>query len=856
MTSVHKDPITKLLRQIGLENEAAPTAEQWKLFLSGIEDYIHKLNGHKDQQDHLVETLRIIERIKQEWEITVDAIPQLVCLIDEHGNLLRANRAVEAWDLSPVQSIKGMTFHKLLHGDCRSSDCYWLDLWAKMHDALRKNRGFEYEVEDTLLDRYLNILMRPVRQLDGDDQLRFIGAALIIQDISIQKHAEEALLEAKDAAEAMAYAKSMFLANMSHEIRTPLNAIIGMTSLMLDTSMDEEQADFVQTIRTSSDALLMIINDILDFSKIEANMLELDLQPFDLRDCIEDSLDLVVSGVGEKNLDLAYVIVEPSPITLVGDVTRLRQILVNLLSNAVKFTERGEVVLIVESNALDEKRYQFHFAVKDTGIGIPETKVDRLFQSFSQVDASTTRKYGGTGLGLAISKRLVEMMNGKIWVESQVGKGSTFHFTIDVDTISTQRRNYLQGKQSQMLNKTLLVVDDNATNRYILVRQARSWGMIPYAFSSGLEALTWLEQGNQFSIAILDMAMPGMDGVMLAREIRKIKGCEILPIVLLTSLGSRIPSLQDYEFAAYLTKPVKPAQLHLVILRVLTGKELEYPDEDQDRYEFDTELAVKNPLRILLAEDNGINQKVTIRILERLGYRADVAANGIEVLEAIKRQPYDVVLMDIQMPELDGVEATHQIRSMLPFEEQPWIIAMTAHALPGDREEYLNSGLDDYVSKPVRPTDLVGALERYRRPINTRYAPPIQGTGKLRAEQLEQRVAVDVTVLNRLRSAMGSSGAQLLVDLIDIFLEDAPKKVETIESAARIKDADALQDAAHPLKSSSASLGAKLFSELCQQLEEMGVRGELDGAEEGAEALAAEFERVEKALSNYKQILL
>jgi CheY-like chemotaxis protein len=358
-----------------------------------------------------------------------------------------------------------------------------------------------------------------------------------------------------------------------------------------------------------------------------------------------------------------------------------------------------------------------------------------------------------------------------------------------------------------------------------------------------------------FDIAILDMAMPDMDGAMLAEQIRQLPDCENIPLVLLTSLGNRVPTKNETSFAAYLTKPVKPAQLHLTILGILTGQQVTSTEESPAQFQFDGNLASKNPLRILLAEDNAINQKVTLRILDRLGYRADVAANGIEVLEAIKRQSYDAILMDVQMPEMDGVEATHQIRSLLPMEEQPWIIAMTAHALPGDREQYLHEGMDDYLSKPVRPPDMVACLERYRRPSNTRFAPPIKGTGRLRAEQLEQRVAIDVTVLNRLRSAMGNGGSQLLVDLIDIFLEDAPKKVAQIVAAVKLQDARTLCDAAHPLKSSSASLGAKLFSEMCQQLEEMGSKGALNGTQEGAEALMAEYERVRKALLQYRQML-
>jgi PAS domain S-box-containing protein len=586
---------------------------------------------------------------------------------------------------------------------------------------------------------YLELIKTPLR--NAQDQC--IGLVGIARDITTRKQAEATLMQAKDSAEAAERAKAEFLANMSHEIRTPMNAVIGMSDLLLETPLTDEQREFADTIRTSSDQLLALINDILDFSKIESGHLSLEQVPVNLGECIETALDLTAKPATTKGLDLLYWIDDEVPRTLLGDATRLRQIFVNLISNAIKFTQQGEVVVTVTRRLASDGGPLLHASVRDTGIGIPSDRLDKLFQVFSQVDASTTRHYGGTGLGLAICRRLVTLMGGRIWVESEAGVGSNFQFEIPCHAVQTGLISWSSSGNPQLAGKRVLVVDDNATNRRILDLQTTRWGMHPVSVASGAQALEMLQQGEHFDVALLDVQMPDMDGYELAQRMRQSHTAARLPILVLTSQGVDSPRSKELGVAQTLSKPIKSAQLMAALARALDRAPLAAAQLPANLPAVPVasaqagkrRLADDWPLRILLAEDNAVNQRVAVLIMNGLGYQVTVADNGAVALDlltqAASAQPFDVVLMDVQMPVMDGLQATSRIRSELAAGQQPQIVAMTANAMEGDREICMQAGMDDYLSKPIKPVALAEALQKAAQRLAeaTAKSSPAHSTG-------------------------------------------------------------------------------------------------------------------------------
>ena len=782
---------------------------------------------------------RALSQERHLFRCLLDQLPESIYFKDSQSRFVRVNKALaERLGKGDPQEFQGKSdadFFSPEHAQPALAD---------EREMMRTGQPLvgieERETWQDGRERWVLTTKMPLRDPEG----QIIGTFGISRDITARKQAEEELRQAKDAAQTAARAKSEFLANMSHEIRTPLNGIVGMTELALGTELSAEQREYLGLVKLSADHLLTVINDILDFSKIEAGKLDLDQVDFSLRDALDDTLATLANRAHKKGLELACHVAEGVPDELRGDPHRLRQVVMNLVGNAIKFTDDGEVVVRVENQPADRGQVELHFAIRDTGIGIAPEQQQKLFQAFTQADMSTTRKYGGTGLGLTISARLVQMMGGRISLESAAGRGTTFHFTARFTPAIGPVPRPPQPRIEQVRGLSVLAVDDNATNRQILQEMLRNWGLVPTVVESGAEALAALQEaanrGRPFSLVLTDAMMPAMDGFTLAEQILANPRWRSATLMMLSSaaLHEDAARCKALGVAAYLTKPLRQSTLLDAIMTAL-GPRLETQLEPAAAPALPIVKSGRS-LKLLLAEDNAVNQKLAVRLLQRAGHSVIIAGNGRQAVEAAACEAFDAVLMDVQMPEMDGLEATAAIRA----KEQGTgrhvpIIAMTAHAMKGDRERCLEAGMDGYVAKPLQIDALlailaeIGLMQSDRAPGS---AAAESASAAFDREQALKHVQGDM---------------DLLRELTALFLEECPKHLNAMRQAIAERDAQKLQHTAHALKGSAAVISAQEVQATAQRIESAAREQNWDEISRSCRDLEIAAERLRRTLEAF-----
>ncbi len=830
--------------------------------------------GHIAERKSVDEALRESE---ERFRNITDAAQDAIVILDNQGNISFWNRSAENIFGYKREEVLGKNLHKVIVPENFHESAYeglkkfqgtgqGPVIGKTLELSAVKKGGKEFPVEISVSSvkirgawNAIGVARDISERKSAQEKIEAAHRELERKNIQLNQAIEQANQMAMEA-ESANRAKSEFLANMSHEIRTPMNGIIGMTELALTTDLTNEQREYLGMVKTSAESLLILINDILDFSKIEARQLELEEMDFDLRTALENAADILAVRAHYKGLELTFHIKPDVPTALSGDPARLRQIIVNLAGNAIKFTEKGEVVIRVGMEKEEEASVVLHCTVSDTGIGIPADKLEDIFESFSQVDSSNTRKYEGTGLGLTISKQIVEMMGGRIWVESEPAKGSSFHFTARFTVSRAEKRERGLLTERDLSSMRVLIVDDNATNRLVLREMASSWGLLPEEAPDGEAGLVKMnnaiKSGKPYRLLLLDLQMPGFSGFEVAKRVKEGSYGQNLRIILLSSVGQKGDAARCKEvgISGYLLKPVKQSELLDAILMAI-GHGPGEKDSIITRY---TIQEARGRLNILLAEDNLVNQKLAVKMLEKRGHRVVVVSNGREAVETIDKERFDLLLTDVQMPEMDGFEATRRIRERelkaqtttatehvvstnerSTRSERIPIVAMTAHAMKGDREKCLAAGMDDYVSKPVKPQELFAVIEKlgHRLPDN-------------KDEELSSSNNMSSTDVFNLSAALEivDGDIELFKEIANLFLESLPDYIARIQKAIADNDSDATEQAAHGLKGSVGNFGAKQAFEAAYGLEVMGKEGRLAKAEEALQNLEKELKALEAAI--------